>query len=170
MFERYEMDRAAYDHRAQTGPCFICGIIARDPGFDAHIICEDDTAIVFLDKYPKVYGYTLVAPRKHRVRVTGDFTMDDYLALQRVVHRVSEAVRHEVGAERMYLLSLGSNQGNAHVHWHIVPLPPGVPYGEQQFGIWRQKGVLRIPEDEMASLAGRIRKRLDRIANEGNRE
>ena len=33
--------------------------------------------------------------------------------------------------ERLYLLSLGSHQGNAHVHWHIAPLPPGVPYAKR---------------------------------------
>jgi hypothetical protein len=33
-----------------------------------------------------------------------------------------------VGAERMYLYTFGSNQGNSHVHWHVVPLPPGVSY------------------------------------------
>ena len=46
--------------------------------------------------------------------MAGDFTPEEYLGLQRVVHRVAEAVREEVGAEREYILSLGSNQGKAH--------------------------------------------------------
>ncbi len=163
MFERYEVDWAAYHRRAQTGPCFVCGIVARNPEFPAAIVYEDETAIVFLDKYPRVYGYTIVAPRDHRVQVTGDFTTEEYLALQRTVHRVAEAVRQEVKAERMYLLSLGSNQGNAHVHWHIVPLPPGVPYREQQLGIYR-KGIRKIPGEEMAALAARIAKRIEQLS------
>jgi diadenosine tetraphosphate (Ap4A) HIT family hydrolase len=61
---------------------------------------------------------------------------------------------------QLYLLSLGSNQGNAHVHWHIVPLPAGVPYREQQLGIYR-KGILKIPEEEMAALAARLAKRIE---------
>jgi len=28
---------------------------------------------------------------------------------------------------RVYILSLGSQQGNKHVHWHSAPLPFGVP-------------------------------------------
>ena len=127
MFERYQIDWEAYIQRCQTGPCFVCEIIARNPDYPADIVYEDEETIVFLDKYPRLYGYTLVAPRKHREQVTGDFTVQEYLALQRMVYRVAEAVRQEVGAERVYLLSLGSQQGNAHVHWHIVPLPPGVP-------------------------------------------
>jgi diadenosine tetraphosphate (Ap4A) HIT family hydrolase len=76
----------------------------------------------------------MVCPKEHREQATADFSAEEYLALQRaVLHRVAEAVREEVGAERMYVLTLGSNQGNAHVHWHVVPLPPGVPYEEQQY-------------------------------------
>jgi len=70
----------------------------------------------------------LVCPKEQREQATADFSAEEYLALQRaVLHRVAEAVREEVGAERMYVLTLGSNQGNAHVHWHVGPLPPGVP-------------------------------------------
>src|SRR5215207_4479879 len=32
---------------------------------------------------------------------------------------------------RLCVLSLGSQQGNCRVQWHLVPLPPGVPYGDQ---------------------------------------
>jgi diadenosine tetraphosphate (Ap4A) HIT family hydrolase len=65
-----------------------------------------------------------VCPKEHREQATADFSMEEYLDLQRVVYWVSEAVREEVGAELMYVLTLGSNEGNAHVHWHVVPLPP----------------------------------------------
>lgn len=127
-----------------------------------NIIHEDDKAIAFLDGYPRAYGYTLVAPKEHREQVTGDFTVEEYLELQRLVYRVTEAVRREVGAERMYIFTFGSNQGNSHVHWHVVPLPPGVPYEEQQ-GAWVswKKGVFKIPREEMASLAARIAQRIE---------
>jgi diadenosine tetraphosphate (Ap4A) HIT family hydrolase len=157
--ERYEPDWDAYHQRCQTGPCFVCQIVARHPDFPAHIVYEDDVTIAFLDKYPVTYGHVIVAPRDHREQATGDFTLDEYLALQRRVYGVTEAVRQEVGAERMYLLSLGSNQGNAHVHFLIVPLPPGVPYDEQQGALFR-KGVLVLSEEERASLARRLRNRV----------
>lgn len=159
MDEWYEPDWEAYHQRCQTGPCFVCEIVAGNPEYPAHIIYEDDTVIALLDKYPVLYGHTLVAPRVHREQVTGDFTIEEYLDLQRWVYRIAEAVRKEVGAERVYLLSLGSNQGNAHVHWHIVLLPPGVPYRQQQLAVFR-KVALRIPEEEQVALAARIRRRL----------
>jgi ATP adenylyltransferase len=130
-------------------------MVAGDVLFPENIVYEDDGAIVFLD------GYTLVAPKEHREQVTADFAPEEYLRLQSLVYRVAEAVREEVGAERMYLYTFGSNQGNAHVHWHVVPLPPGVPYEEQQ-GAWAgwDSGVLKIPQQEMSELAERIRRRL----------
>jgi diadenosine tetraphosphate (Ap4A) HIT family hydrolase len=90
--------------------------------------------------------------------------MEEYIDLQQLVYRVSEAIREELGAERMYIYTFGSNQGNSHVHWHVVPLSSGVPYDEQQ-GAWASwsKGVLRIPKEDMASLAERIGRRVQRI-------
>ncbi len=107
MYERHELDVDAFLERDRTGPCFVCQIVACAPDASPHIIYEDAVAIAFLDKYPPEYGWTLVAPRAHRTQVTGDFTVDEYLQLQHLVYRVSEAVRYEVNAERMYLCSLG---------------------------------------------------------------
>ena len=162
MFERYQIDYDAYHQQARTGPCFICEIVERQPDYPAHFVYEDDLVVAFLDKYPPLYGYVLVTPLEHKEQVTGDFTLEAYLAVQRRVYLIAEAVRQEVEAERVYLLSLGSNQGNAHVHWHIAPLPTGVPYRAQQLAAIRQD-PLRIPAPEQASFATRIRQRLEQL-------
>lgn len=164
MFQRQPMDMEAYQRRVRTGPCFICEIVAGNPEYSHHVVYEDDIAIVFLNKYPTLYGYTLVAPREHREQATSDFTIDAYLALQRIIYRVTEALRKVVPTERVYILTLGSQQGNRHVHWHIVPLPPGVPYEQQQVEALRMdKGVLKLSDEEMTSLALRIRQAMERI-------
>ena len=164
MVQRQPMDMEAYVHRVRSGPCFICEIVAGNPEYRHHVVYEDDAAIAFLNKYPTVYGYTLVAPREHREQATGDFTLDEYLALQRVIYQVTEALRQVVPTERVYILTLGSQQGNRHVHWHIVPLPPGVPYEQQQLEILRMdKGVLKLSDEEMSSLAIRIRQAMHGI-------
>ena len=160
-FERYWPDMEVFHHKARTRPCFVCEVVASTNDRPQHTVHEDDEAIAFLDSYPRACGYTLVAPKKHREQVTKDFPVQEYLRLQRFVYRVAEAVREEVGAERMYLYTFGSNQGNSHVHWHVVPPPPGVSYEEQQ-GAWASwsKGVLDIPQEEMALLAARIGARM----------
>lgn len=159
MFHSHPFDIAAYEKRSQEGPCFICELIAgANPH---HMIYEDQTAVVFLNKYPVLYGYTLVAPREHREQATGDFTLDEYLALQGLIYHVGEALRQVVPTERLYILTLGSQQGNRHVHWHLAPLPPGVPYEQQQTAaLDLSRGVLALSDEEMTSLAQALRQAL----------
>jgi diadenosine tetraphosphate (Ap4A) HIT family hydrolase len=154
--QRRNVDAEAMQ-RELAGRCFICELIAGNPDFAHHIVYEDDDAIAFLSRYPALYGYVLVAPREHRERVTGDFELDEYLRLQAVVHRVGEAIRSVVPTERLYILSLGSQEGNAHVHWHVAPLPPGVPFEHQQFVALDTNERLELPEEQMAELAERLR-------------
>lgn len=165
MFGRKPFDTDAYVHQIQNGPCFICEIVAgRLTG--NHIIYRDEAVIAFLNKYPVLYGYALVAPLAHKEQVTGDFKLSEYLALQRRVYRIAEAVRRSVETERVYILSLGSQQGNRHVHWHIAPLPRGVPFEEQQLeALSIRHGILDIPADEMAALAQRIRDHIDGVSD-----
>lgn len=60
--------------------------------------------------------------------------------------------------ERTCLLSLGAQGGNAHVHWHVAGLPPGVPYREQQFrALMSENGVLDFSPAEAESVAARLR-------------
>lgn len=77
-----------------------------------------------------------------------------------MIYRIAKAVQEELGAERIYILSLGSNQGNSHVHWHIAPIPPGVPYQEQQNGVFKA-GILKILEEEQSSFAALIRSKIE---------
>lgn len=162
MTRRRALDIQAYVRRSQSGPCFVCEFIAGNLDYRHHLVYEDEATVAFLNKYPTLYGYTLVAPREHREHVIGDLTLDEYLHLQRVVYRVAEALRLVVPTERVYILSLGSQQGNRHVHWHVAPLPPGVPYEEQQLAALSfDKGVLDLAEAEMAALAVRIREAME---------
>jgi diadenosine tetraphosphate (Ap4A) HIT family hydrolase len=163
MNHRKPFDLDAYIERIQNSPCFICEMVAgRLHG--NHIIQQNEEAIIFLNKYPVLYGYVLVAPVKHREQVTGDFTVDEYLALQHVIYQTAEAVRKTIPAERVYILSLGSQQGNRHVHWHIAPLPPGVPFKEQQLEALKvENGILDVGTDEMEDLARRLQQSISPI-------
>lgn len=154
-------DSVAYEKRSKDGPCFICELVAgANPH---HMIYENQTAVVFLSKYPLLYGYTLVAPRDHREHATGDFTLEEYLALQGLIYHVGEALRQVVPTERLYILTLGSQQGNRHVHWHLAPLPPGVPYEQQQTAaLDLSRGILVLSDEDMASLALALRHELKR--------
>jgi galactose-1-phosphate uridylyltransferase len=98
-------DLESYVARATRGPCFICRVVAGDPEFRHHIVYEDDTAIAFLNKYPTLAGHTLVCPKTHKRHATGDFSREEYLQLQSLVHRIGEAVRRTMGADRLYVVT-----------------------------------------------------------------
>ena len=161
---REEFDVAAYRQLVREGPCFVCAIAADTAGYRAvhHMIYEDESCLVFLNRFPTLYGATLVCPRDHREDLTRDFSESEYLALQSVIYYVARAIRRTVPCERVYVLSLGSQQGNCHVHWHIAPLPPSVPPAHQQLvALDCHRGVLRISHREQAELAGDIRRHLE---------
>ncbi len=81
--------------------------------------------------------------------------------MQQVIYRVAEAVRQVVKPERVYILSLGSQQGNKHVHWHIAPLPFGVPFEQQQLEALHMKdGYLLLSADELTALTRQLREAL----------
>jgi hypothetical protein len=48
--------------------------------------------------------------------------------------------------------------GNRHVHWHLAPLPPGVPYEDQQLAaVSMRRGILPSSAKEQTELAQQIR-------------
>lgn len=157
-YGRAQLDIDAYAAKSQTEPCFICKVIEGTHHYEHRIVYRDDIAIAFLNRFPTMLGYTLVCPIEHRENVVGDFDLDDYLRLQSVVHRVGRGVEAVLPTERLYVLSLGSKQGNSHLHWHLAPLPPGVAYEKQQFAalMMESDGYLDVPADEQDRLAEQI--------------
>jgi ATP adenylyltransferase len=160
------MERIPIDHdrvrRGLAGICFICEFVDGNSEHFHHMVYEDEETVAFLDKYPTLYGYVIVAPREHREHVTGDFTESEYLRLQQVIHRVGEAIRQVVPTERLYVLSLGSQQANRHVHWHLAPLPPGIPFDEQQYRALDRPDYLQLTTEDARTLARRLRDAVDR--------
>jgi diadenosine tetraphosphate (Ap4A) HIT family hydrolase len=141
------------DNRA--GRCFICDLV--HDASSEHIIYKDELCITFLPKYPTMRGRALLAPIEHRTQVVGDFSETEYLALQRHVYQLGRAISATFPTDRLYIMSLGSNDGVAHVHWHLAPLPPGVPFAEQQLhSLDFTNGYLDLSHDELAAIASSI--------------
>lgn len=158
---RRPFDSGAYRTRMQTSGCFVCRVASDTEG--EHVVYRDQHHIAFLPRFHVQLGYVLVAPVEHREAVVDGFTTDEYLVLQRVVHRVAQAMTGVVPTERIYIASLGSQQGNAHVHWHVVALPPGVPFEEQQFRAMMPEahGVLDVSEPDRVALSAKLRAAID---------
>ena len=69
------------------------------------------------------------------------------------------AVEQVIAPERIYIASFGSHQLNAHVHFHVHPLPPGIPVREQQMAsmLLEVVGCLELTQAEWDELGQRIR-------------
>lgn len=154
-------DAERYERWSREGPCFVCSMLAGDPDYSHHDVYQDADTVAFLARWPTLLGHCLVAPKRHVESWVSDLEVNEFLALQRVVYLVATAVAASVPTERMYSLSLGSQQGNAHLHWHLAPLPPGVPYEQQQLrALSAEHGVLDVDDAYQADLARTIRSHL----------
>ena len=153
--ERIPFDLDAYTREVQAGECWLCRVAAHDPDYPRHyIIHESGEAIAFLNRYPTVRGAVIVAPKTHREAVIQDFPLQEYLTLQRLVWRVGRALQAVLKPERVYVASLGSPQLTAHVHWRVIPVPPGIPLEEQQAALLDLRGgYLPLDEAEARVLA-----------------
>src|SRR5262245_46325856 len=56
--------------RNTSGRCFICAFLEGTPDYEHVLVCQTGTAIAFLNKYPTLFGYVIVAPKEHREQVT----------------------------------------------------------------------------------------------------
>ena len=56
--------------------------------------------------------------------------------------------------------------GDSHVHWHVVPLPPGVPFERQQLRALDTDEALDVPEAELEALAARIRAAVSQVCRQ----
>jgi len=158
MSTRVPFDIEAYERLTRSSDCFICAILAGEADNPHEVVWEDDRHFAFLNRYPTLPGYLLVSPKRHLVDVVRDLDTTDYLNLQAVVHRVARAAATVLPTERVYLMSLGSMKGNAHIHWHVACLPPGVPHERQQFhALMAENGILDQTPAQRADIAANLR-------------
>lgn len=151
--------------RATSGRCFICEYLKGTTDYEHVRICETDLAVAFLSKYPTLFGQVIVAPREHREQVTGDFSETEYLEMQRFIFRIAEGVRQVLSPERIYVLSLGSQAANSHVHWHVAPLPRGVPLEQQQFhALMHENGAIEVTHEEQLEFARKLQSAIEDAA------
>lgn len=163
MVERKPFDLAQVVARSRTGPCFICEHLKGNPALVHDEVYRTDHAVAILSRYPTLKGYTLVAPLQHVEHATGDFSEAGYLEIQRFIYHVAEAIRAVFRPERVYIMSLGSKAANSHVHWHVVPLPPGVPLEQQQYyALMGENGIVEVTAEEQQEIAQSIRTAISR--------
>jgi len=137
--------------KSSKGDCFIC----KHKFDDEEIVFEDEKFITFLDLYPPTKGYSILAPKKHFTDIT-DMSESEYLEFQRVLFRLSDAIKKALRPKRICLLNSGALL--AHWHFHIIPM-----YNEiydNFIDVILKKSVLKFSKTEKKEMVMNIRKYL----------
>jgi diadenosine tetraphosphate (Ap4A) HIT family hydrolase len=157
-------DAESYAERVQDGPCFVCAMLEGHPDYPGHRFYEDEDTVAFLARYPTLLGHALVAPKRHAEMLVEDLNLKEYVRLQRVVYRVAKAISAVLPTERVYVLSLGrKDAADAHVHWHVAPVPPGAGYDERQHhALVTGSPAIDVTEPDQVALALALRHEIGR--------
>ena len=73
-----------------------------------------------------------------------------------MLHRLTAALRHEVGAVKTYVMLFAEAEGFEHLHIHLVPRMPQQPADAMGPKVFRHLGASeadRVPTEEMDRLA-----------------
>lgn len=105
-----------------------------------------------------IVGWLVLVPRRH-VTTLAELTDDEAAALGSWQVRLSRALHEATGCVKTYVAQFAEAEGFAHVHFHVVPRPPGLAAEQRGPGIFaaalgQSPGV---PEAEMDALALRLR-------------
>lgn len=99
--------------------CTFC-LIARGE-LAAHLVCEDEAFLVFLDHRPLFPGHCLVVPRVHTDTLL-DLPAERVGPLFLLVQRVSGAVERGLGADGFFnAVNNRVSQSVPHLHVHVIP-------------------------------------------------
>ena len=100
-----------------------------------------------------------MCPKRHVERFESELSPAEWQRLLDVTQRIARSISEAMGAMRMYLASLGSPQGNPHLHLHVCPCPPGTPLEEQQGAAMRGKNgdYLHLSDERLDEIARLIR-------------
>lgn len=108
-------------------------------------VYEDDEILAFLDQNPASKGHTLVIP-KQEIDHLENCSEELYIALFKVVRKVSRQLQVKLKPMRIALVVMGTEV--AHVHIHLVPLYTG---GELTLAKRGDKKTEDILLDDLAS-------------------
>lgn len=164
MIKRIDFDYDEYHKRIRKNPCLFCSLASgaqKNPS--EYFVYEDDFAAVILDRYPTQLGYCLVFPKVHYELVQ---LLDEqvFLHLQSIVLLTVKAISFAIDVERIYTACLGSQLLTPHIHYHIAPIPHGLPLEKQQWNSMdKSRGVIEYSPKVFNELANKIRIGFDRV-------
>lgn len=131
--------------------CFIC----KNQIDKEDIIYEDKKLIAFLDLYPPTKGYTILAIKRHCEDIT-ELTETEYLHLQKILFKISTAIKKVFNPKRICLL----NSGGLLSHWHFHIIPMYKEVYDNIIDVILKKSILKISPEERNKIVSELKKNL----------
>lgn len=104
--------------------CIFCAAPGQPHAKTDLLLLRDQTAAVFMNRFPYANGHLLVAPARH-VADLNDLTPEEQAACLRLLTASVTILRRHLAPDGFNIgLNLGPVAGAgiaAHLHWHIVP-------------------------------------------------
>jgi diadenosine tetraphosphate (Ap4A) HIT family hydrolase len=134
--ETWRLQREQVGLRVQElrrqGICDTCHSLATgEPHDNRYVIHEDDLFKVNLEAYPRSRGHTIVVYKPHRADFS-ELAEDETGRVFQMCVRIANAVKHGLGAEKVYLNTMCDGPLN-HLHLQLFPRYAGDPIGSTRF-------------------------------------
>lgn len=114
---------------------------------------ESDRFYAFLDINPLVKGHTLVIP-KREIDYIFDMEDEEIAEFQKFAKKVAIAIKKAIPCIKVGQAVIGLEVRHAHIH--LVPM-------QSEKDIIFSNPKLSLPEEEMASIAGKIRAEFEKL-------
>lgn len=114
------------------------------------IICENDLAQAFYDRYPVNRGHVLIIPKRH-VETFFEATLEELTAINQLVFKVKNILEEKYkpqGYNIGFNVNMAGGQTIFHLHCHLIPRFAG-DVENPRGGIRRiKKNLVPYPEEE----------------------
>jgi histidine triad (HIT) family protein len=124
-------------------------------GNGTRLVYEDDLFKVMLERYPRMFGHTIVIYKPHREDIS-ELNDEETAAVMRICLRLISALKRGLGAEKVYLNTMCDGPRN-HLHLQLFPRYKGDEIGSRRFVLPRQ------PIENGPSSAARLRNALEQM-------
>jgi histidine triad (HIT) family protein len=108
-----------------TTDCIFCKIVSGEA--PAHVVCEDERTLAFMDIFPVAEGHTLIIPKRHGENLfdTDEACLQAVIARSRQVGRAIRRVLAPDGIGVHQLNGAAAGQTVFHYHMHLIPRNQG---------------------------------------------
>jgi histidine triad (HIT) family protein len=113
------------NERIEPGDCIFCKIVRGEA--PAHVVCEDERTLTFMDIFPVAAGHVLVIPKAHCTNLL-DADATDLEAVIVRARSAARAIRDALGPDGIGTFQLnGAAAGQTvfHYHLHLIPRQSG---------------------------------------------